>query len=137
MLKQKVQYEDFDGATQVETLYFNLNRMELIALQSRYGKEDMAAYIDKLVEDKDIEKVRRDQNYNAYNDIVLRAYGLRSEDGKRFLKSETIREEFKQSLAYDALIEDFHDETRKVLESFIVGITAHIRGINKAANAVQ
>ena len=125
MLKQKVQYEDFDGANQVETLYFNLNRMELIALQSRYGKEDMAAYIDKLVEDKDIEKV-----YEI-------AYGLRSEDGKRFLKSETIREEFKQSLAYDALIEDFHDETRKVLESFIVGITAHIRGINKAANAVQ
>lgn len=132
MLKQKVQYEDFDGATQVEDLYFNLNRMELIALQSRYGKEDMAAYIDKLVEDKDIEKV-----YEILNDIVLSAYGIRSEDGKRFLKSETIREEFKQSLAYDALIEDFHDETRKVLESFIVGITAHIRGINKAANAVQ
>lgn len=132
MLKQKVQYEDFDGATQVETLYFNLNRMELITLQSRYGKEDMAAYIDKLVEDKDIEKV-----YEILNDIVLSAYGLRSEDGKRFIKNETIREEFKQSLAYEALIEDFHDETRKVLESFIVGITAHIRGINKAANAVQ
>lgn len=132
MLKQKVQYEDFDGATQVEDLYFNLNRMELIALQSRYGKEDMAAYIDKLVEDKDIEKV-----YEILNDIVLSAYGLRSEDGKRFIKNETIREEFKQSLAYEALIEDFHDETRKVLESFIVGITAHIRGINKAANAVQ
>lgn len=132
MLKQKVQYEDFDGATQVETLYFNLNRMELISLQSRYGKEDMAAYIDKLVEDKDIEKV-----YEILNDIVLSAYGLRSEDGKRFIKNETIREEFKQSLAYEALIEDFHDETRKVLESFIVGITAHIRGINKASNAVQ
>lgn len=132
MLKQKVQYEDFDGATQVETLYFNLNRMELIDLQSRYGKEDMAAYINKLVEDKDIEKV-----YEILNDIVLSAYGLRSEDGKRFIKNETIRGEFKQSLAYEALIEDFHDETRKVLESFIVGITAHIRGINKAANAVQ
>lgn len=132
MLKQKVQYEDFDGATQVETLYFNLNRMELIDLKSRYGKEDMAAYIDKLVEDKDIEKV-----YEILNDIVLSAYGIRSEDGKRFIKNETIREEFKQSLAYEALIEDFHDETRKVLESFIVGITAHIRGINKAANAVQ
>lgn len=132
MLKQKVQYEDFDGATQVEDLYFNLNRMELIALQSRYGKEDMAAYIDKLVEDKNIEKV-----YEILNDIVLSAYGLRSEDGKRFIKNETLREEFKQSLAYEALIEDFHDETRKVLESFIVGITAHIRGINKAANAVQ
>lgn len=132
MLKQKVQYEDFDGATQVETLYFNLNRMELIDLQARYGKEDMAKHIEKLVEDKDIEKV-----YAILNDIVISAYGVRSEDGKRFIKNDQIREEFKQSLAYDALIEDFHDESRKVLETFITGITAHIRGINKAENAVS
>ena len=57
MLKQKVQYEDFDGATQVETLYFNLNRVELISLHSLYGTQAMAPYIDKLVEDTHIEKL--------------------------------------------------------------------------------
>ena len=41
MLKQPVTYEDFDGNTQTETLYFNLNRMELIAFQKRYGSENM------------------------------------------------------------------------------------------------
>ena len=47
MLKQQVKYEDFDGNIQNETLYFNMTRMELIALQSRYGKEDMEKYIEK------------------------------------------------------------------------------------------
>lgn len=132
MLKQKVKYEDFDGNIQDETLYFNLSRMELVALQGRYGKEDMAKYIEKLIEDKNLEKM-----YELLNDIVLTAYGIRSEDGKRFIKNDQIREEFVQSLAYEALIEDFHDETRKVLENFVTGITSHIRGLNKAENAVS
>lgn len=132
MLKQKVKYEDFDGNIQDETLYFNLSRMELVALQGRYGKEDMVKYIEKLIEDKNLEKM-----YELLNDIVLTAYGVRSEDGKRFIKNEQIREEFVQSLAYEALIEDFHDETRKVLENFVTGITSHIRGLNKAENAVS
>ena len=42
MLKENVKYLDFDGVEQTETLYFNINRMELIAMQARYGKEDMA-----------------------------------------------------------------------------------------------
>ena len=128
MLKQQVTYEDFDGNTQTETLYFNLNRMELISFQKRYGSENMENYINKLIEEKQIEPM-----YDLLNDFVLTAYGVRSEDGKRFIKNDQIREEFKQSLAYEALIEDFHDDSRKVLENFIAGVTAHIRGLNTAA----
>nr|DAN51157.1 MAG TPA: hypothetical protein [Caudoviricetes sp.] len=128
MLKQQVTYEDFDGNTQTETLYFNLNRMELISFQKRYGSENMENYINKLIEEKQIEPM-----YDLLNDFVLTAYGVKSEDGKRFIKNDQIREEFKQSLAYEALIEDFHDDSRKVLENFIAGVTAHIRGLNTAA----
>ena len=130
MLKQQVKYEDFDGNTQTETLYFNLNRMELISFQKRYGSENMENYINKLIEEKQIEPM-----YDLLNDFVLTAYGVRSEDGKRFIKNDQIREEFKQSLAYEALIEDFHDDSRKVLEKFISGVTAHIRGLNVQAAA--
>lgn len=130
MLKQQVKYEDFDGNTQTETLYFNLNRMELISFQKRYGSENMENYINKLIEEKQIEPM-----YDLLNDFVLTAYGVRSEDGKRFIKNDEIREEFKQSLAYEALIEDFHDDSRKVLENFISGVTAHIRGLNVQAAA--
>lgn len=130
MLKQQVTYEDFDGNTQTETLYFNLNRMELISFQKRYGSENMENYINKLIEEKQIEPM-----YDLLNDFVLTAYGVKSEDGKRFIKNDELREEFKQSLAYEALIEDFHDDSRKVLENFIAGVTAHIRGLNVQAAA--
>ena len=66
MIKQQVRYEDFDGIQQEETLYFNLNRMELIALQARYGKDDMAKYIEKVQAEEDYQKM-----YDLLNDIVL------------------------------------------------------------------
>lgn len=134
MLKQKVKYLDFDDVEQNETLYFNLNRMELIALQSRYGKDDMAKYIEKVVAEEDYQKM-----YELLKDIVLTSYGVRSEDGKRFVKNEKIREEFETSLAYEALIEDFHDDEGSTLNNFITGITSHIRGLkeSEAANAAQ
>lgn len=134
MLKQPVKYFDFDGIEQTETLYFNLNRMELIALQARYGKEDMAKYIEKVVAEEDYQKI-----YDLLKDIVLTSYGVRSEDGKRFIKNEQIREEFETSLAYEALIEDFHDDEGTTLNNFITGITSHIRGLKEslAANAAQ
>lgn len=132
MLKQVVKYEDFDGNQTEETLYFNLNRMELLEFQARYGKDDMAKYIEKVVADEDYEKM-----YSLLKDVVMSSYGVRSEDGKRFIKNDQLREEFEQSLAYEALIEDFHDETRNVLQDFVQGITAHIRGLNKAQNAVN
>lgn len=134
MLKQPVKYFDFDGIEQTETLYFNLNRMELIALQARYGKEDMDKYIEKVVAEEDYQKM-----YDLLKDIVLTSYGVRSEDGKRFIKNEQIREEFETSLAYEALIEDFHDDEGTTLNNFITRITSHIRGLKEslAANAAQ
>lgn len=134
MLKQPVKYFDFDGIEQTETLYFNLNRMELIALQARYDKEDMAKYIEKVVAEEDYQKM-----YALLKDIVLTSYGVRSEDGKRFIKNDQIREEFETSLVYEALIEDFHDDEGAALNNFITGITSHIRGLKESAvaNAAQ
>ena len=73
MLKQKVSYEDFDGNTQTEELYFNLNRMELLAFQQRYGSDNMEKYINQLIEDKKVQPM-----YDLLNDFVLTAYGIKS-----------------------------------------------------------
>lgn len=128
MLKENVKYLDFDGVEQTETLYFNINRMELIAMQVRYGKEDMAKYIERIVEERDFAKI-----HYLLNDIILTAYGKKSEDGKRFLKSEEIKEEFRTSLAYEALVESFFDDEGATLGKFVQGITSTIRGLESAA----
>ena len=127
MLKENVKYLDFDGVEQTETLYFNINRMELIAMQARYGKEDMAKYIERITQEEDFEKI-----YNLLNDIILTAYGKKSEDGKRFIKSEELKEEFRTSLAYEALTESFFDDEGQTLGKFVQGITSTIRGLQSA-----
>lgn len=128
MLKETVKYLDFDGVEQTETLYFNINRMELISMQARYGKEDMAKYIERIVEEQDFAKI-----HDLLNDIILTSYGKKSEDGKRFLKSEEIKEEFRTSLAYESLVESFFDDEGATLGKFVQGITSTIRGLESAA----
>lgn len=126
MLKQRVKYEGFDGELIEEDLYFNLTRMDLIELNDRYESKDMAAYMDKIVKEKNVKEL-----YKVLKDIVLMAYGVKSEDGKRFIKNQTVKDEFAESLAFSQLIEDFH-ETDTAMSDFITGITSQIKGLELA-----
>ena len=126
MLKQRVKYEGFDGELIEEDLYFNLTRMDLIELNDRYESKGMAAYMDKIVKEKNIKEL-----YKVLKDIVLMAYGVKSEDGKRFIKNQTVKDEFAESLAFSQLIEDFH-ETDTAMSDFITGITSQIKGLELA-----
>ena len=126
MLKQRVKYEGFDGELIEEDLYFNLTRMDLIELNDRYESKDMAAYMDKIVKEKNIKEL-----YKVLKDIVLMAYGVKTEDGKRFIKNQTVKDEFAESLAFSQLIEDFH-ETDTAMSDFVTGITSQIKGLELA-----
>ena len=123
MLKKHVKYPGFDGEIIEEDLYFNLTRMDLIELNDRYESKDMAAYMDKIVKEKNIKEL-----YKVLKDIVLMAYGVKSEDGKRFIKNQTVKDEFAESLAFSQLIEDFH-ETDTAMSDFVTGITSQIKGL--------
>ena len=131
MLKKHVKYQGFDGEIIEEDLYFNLTRMDAIELSARYESKDLAAYMDEIVNKKDIVSL-----YRVLKDIVLLAYGVKSEDGKRFIKNETVKKEFEESLTFAQLIEDLH-ETESALSEFVTGITSQIRGmdLNAAAQA--
>lgn len=126
MLKQRVVYTGFDGEQVEEDLYFNLSRLDLIELNQKYGNKDMVAYIDEVVKNKDVFEL-----YSILKDIVLKAYGVRSDDGKRFIRNDKAKEEFLESLAFAQLIEDFH-ENDKALNNFIINITSSIKGIDEA-----
>ena len=129
MLKKHVKYQGFDGEIIEEDLYFNLTRMDAIELSARYESKDLAAYMDEIVNKKDIVSL-----YRVLKDIVLLAYGVKSEDGKRFIKNETVKKEFEESLAFAQLIEDLH-ETESALSEFVTGITSQIRGMDLSAAA--
>ena len=91
-----VTYEDFNGVTVTEKLCFHLNAPELVELQQ--DDDSLAESIEKISNAKDLKVVVAE-----VKKIILLSYGVRSEDGKRFIKNDQLREEFSQSAAFDAL----------------------------------
>lgn len=115
MFKYTVNYEDFDGNQQSETLFFNFSKPELMKLQMK----DNGKYTDHL------QVVAESNNpmeiMNAFSEIILMAYGQKSEDGKRFIKSDEAREEFSQSAAYDAFLFELIGDP-DIMNKFMVGV---------------
>lgn len=115
MLKREITYENFDGETVTEVFYFNLTKSEMIELEVSY-KDGLESVIKKIIAAEDNESLIAE-----FKKIILLSYGEKSEDGKRFVKSDSIREGFSQTAAYDALFMDIatNEETAAV---FIKGI---------------
>lgn len=100
MIKKTVSYDGFDGETVTEDLYFHFNKAELMELEVE-TERGFSKKLQAVAEAKDVREVLA-----VFKDIVVRAYGVRSEDGKRFIKTERAREEFDGSEAYSEVLFD-------------------------------
>lgn len=97
MLKRDITYEDFNGNTVTETFYFNMTKTEVIELEVSY-EGGLEGILKKIIETED-----RKGLIEEFKKIVLLSYGMKSPDGKRFIKNDELREEFSQSAAFDVL----------------------------------
>jgi hypothetical protein len=119
MLKKKIKYVDYDGNEREEVFYFNLTKAELTTLElsTAGGLEKL---IEKISAEKDGEKL-----IGLFQKIILMAYGEKSDDGKRFIKSEELSKAFSQTEAYsDLFMELVTDEKAAIL--FINSIVPQI-----------
>lgn len=115
MLKRPITSTDFDGNTTTEEFYFNISRVELIEMEVS-ELDGLKATIEKIVATKDMKSLIKE-----FKKIILDSYGIKSEDGKRFVKSQELRDEFAQSGAFDVLFMDLAtNETAAA--NFIMGI---------------
>ena len=97
MLKKTITFIDYNGAERTEDFYFNLSKAEIMEMElSTTG--GLAEMINKVVATQDAPAIIK-----IFKDLVLRAYGEKSPDGKRFIKSEAISTEFSQTEAYSIL----------------------------------
>jgi hypothetical protein len=94
MLKREISFEDFNGNQTSEVFYFNLSKAELIEMEVEY-KQGFAQLLQDIIDSKDNKEL-----VSKFKDIILMSYGQKSEDGKRFIKSPELREEFSQTAAY-------------------------------------
>lgn len=97
MLKKTITYTDYNGTERTEDFYFNLSKAEVMEMEmSTTG--GLAEMIQRIVAAQDAPAIIK-----IFKDLVLKAYGQKSPDGKRFIKSEELRSEFEQTEAYSQL----------------------------------
>ena len=116
MVKKTVNYKNFNGDDITEELYFNLTKTELIKLQNSMP-EGFDKYLDSAIKNKDVKKIME-----IFEKIILLSYGEKSEDGKHFNKSDSIRENFQSTEAYDEIFTEFlekPDEFKNFIEAVI------------------
>jgi hypothetical protein len=115
MLKRDITYEDFNGDPQTESFYFNLSKPELVELEFSF-KGGLAAAIQKIIDSKDYGLL-----ISEFKKIILMSYGIKSEDGKSFIKSEELSHKFSQTAAYNALFIELATNENSAAD-FITGI---------------
>lgn len=97
MLKRSITYTNFNGEQVTEDFYFNMSKSELVELEFEKG-EGFGDKLKRIVNTKDNPSLIAE-----FKRLILGAYGVKSEDGKRFVKNDTLREEFSQTAAYQEL----------------------------------
>lgn len=101
MLKKTITYTDYNGVERTEDFYFNLSRAELAEMELSVDG-GLTEMINKIIAAQDTPSLVK-----IFKDLVLKAYGEKSLDGKRFVKvDETgykLANNFAQTEAYSIL----------------------------------
>lgn len=125
MLKKTVTYTDFDGRERTEDFYFNLTKAELMDLElSREG--GLQKQIDKIIASQSVPQI-----VEIFKTLVLKAYGEKSDDGRRFMKSPEITEAFKETQAYSDIFMEFATDS-DAAAAFINGIVPEDAALTEA-----
>lgn len=115
MLKKTITYTDYNGNDRTEPFYFNLSKAELMEMQlGTTGGFD--AMVQNIINAQDVPTLM-----TVFKEIILKAYGEKSADGKRFIKSEEISKAFSETEAYSNLYMELVTDA-KAAANFITGL---------------
>lgn len=115
MFKKTVTYTDYNGIERKEDFFFNLSKAELIEMElgtvGGYAKT-----VQKIIDAKDSPTLIK-----LFKDLVLKSYGVKSEDGKRFVKSKELSEAFSQTEAYSQIFMELATDS-EAASKFVNGL---------------
>lgn len=115
MLKLTRIYTDFNGVSRTEDFYFNLTQAEIAEMEMSVDG-GMVEMLKRIVAAKDGKQI-----ISNFKDVILRAYGEKSPDGKRFVKSQELRDAFAQTQVYSDLFMELATDAEKA-SAFVNGI---------------
>lgn len=115
MLKLKRTYIDYNGVSRTEDFYFNLTQTEVTEMEMSVDG-GLVEMINRITAAQDGKQILA-----LFKDIVLRAYGEKSPDGRRFIKNQELRDAFAQTQAYSDLFMELATDAKKASD-FVNGI---------------
>lgn len=97
MFKDKVTYTDYNGVEREEEFFFNLNEAELFEMQNSV-RGGLTEKVKKIMETKNTPEIIK-----LFKEIMQMSYGVKSDDGRRFIKNKEVLDEFTQTEAYSKI----------------------------------
>lgn len=130
MLKKTITFIDFNGNERTEDFYFNLSKAEIMEMElSTAG--GLAETIQKVVATQDAPSIIK-----IFKDLILKAYGEKSPDGRRFMKEDEygrkLYKNFEQTEAYSQLFTELATNAESAA-AFVNGIVPADMGKKVAA----
>lgn len=115
MYEIKKTYKDYNNVERTEVFRFNFSEMEVIEMEATTDG-GLLDYFQRIIDAKDGKTVM-----NAFKELVYKSYGVKSDDGRRFIKTQEVKDEFTQLQAYsDIFMELAMDD--KAGAAFMKGI---------------
>lgn len=122
MIKKTITYTDYNGRERTEDFYFNLTEAEISEME--YGVTGgLSGMITKIIKTDNMPRIIK-----VFKNLILKAYGEKSDDGKRFIKSEELSTAFSQTEAYSKLFMELGSNDEAASE-FINGIMPHVESV--------
>lgn len=97
MHKITMTYEDFNGESVTEDLYFNLSKAELLEMNFN-ARGGLVNYIEAIMNARDTQEIAE-----FFKLILVKSYGEKTPDGKHFMKTPEIAQKFQCSVPYSEL----------------------------------
>lgn len=116
MIKKTINYIDYDGNERSEEAWFNLSQAEIVEMNMN-EQGGLEKVISRIISEQDNKKL-----FALFKNVVLTSYGKKSDDGRRFMKSEELSTEFSQTEAYSKLMMELLSGDAKTAEAFINGL---------------
>lgn len=121
MLVKEVTYIDYDGNERTEECRFHLTEAETVEMEMS-EKGGLTANLKQMIQEKDNPKIMA-----TFKKLLLTAYGVKSTDGRRFIKSKELSEEFSQTEAYNQIFMEIISGGDEAMSAFVNGILPNSR----------
>lgn len=115
MIKKTIEYIDYDGNKRKEEFHFNLTESELMEMEMTTSG-GFNKLLKRIVNSQEIPEI-----FKVFKEIIWKSYGIKADDGRRFIKSEKISEDFSQTEAYNILFMELSTDDKKAAK-FINGV---------------